>query len=1496
MVLFSMWPRSSSVGHYETVGVKRRGDTTGTARDRGLLQTLFPAGDPLLMKLHRLAVERSDPKTMENLVVTHLVYPAVVFAVGRPDPLPGREPISCDVDMAALSSPAMSVPVDDTRRVSGRHRTPSTKQRENEVTSSSRSPRAHKPQRSSSSVRRAAPSSSSSGAARVARSLSHQLDRAAGVAAVVDPASSSCAGSSPARRSPKANTASHLATSQRSSTVQAAPRHPQLDRDRLCGLGDRAIADLCKWIRDNTARGCIARRVSFHNIPLWTTRCRVALQRLAAALRKEPMDEREVITHLCVVWLLPHAVFGAPGRYRGGRRGRMQRWNRIVHRLNDPQLVDGLAQQVQARIETHGGDVQSGLSLLTSASAIYEASPDLATSQLGEQVGAGMAGGTVAPSSSPRESLTEDQKVARRVEHLFRNAHTHRALRTLTSTTTLADLNVPEERAILHALHPPCPLRDDPDGTLSVQERSAMPLCPSPGDTALVVDFDAVQDQMRASDTGAAAGPSGYGSNYISVLADDPYCVEALGVLLQCIVNNTLPDTVRKLLTTCILVSLDKGNGGRRPVAMGELFARMAGRYVLALVTDKAKAALSPYQYGVGNPDGCAQIVHSIRHLLCQENTEGVNTSPRVAIPSTRRPLACLSIDMKNAFNSLNRRVMLETVYANDGLRACWNMVAFGYGQTSLLFMHCDETVNDREAFLESSNGVRQGDPLAAMLFCLAMHSTYHSIAEVMSAGCYAYVDDSHAVGTLEECWKVWERLPSLLAPLGLTINTAKCELTCFYTDELTDEGDRAALERFREVLPNTINTQSFRLLGSVIGVDDAREAAALHSHTRFCADQLVAFRRLPFLRKPTAMLALQQLTGTVLTHRLRAMSPAAVASHAARYDELVQHTAHVVIGVPECDGDRYDGQLRWPMRNGGLGLTSAMDIAPAAFLAGVECALRRSPAFSSMWSGSTPLDPTSRLYASINDCLNRIRQAANTLTTLIDADDHSQLHLPASASTFVSHFRALPPSLRYQSDVTSRISTLSYNASLAQARRDKTAMAEVARLQSLQAKESSLWLRTLPTMDALQLSDVDWQWCARLRLGMPMPFGASPPLGCQHTDAQHESWHPLSCSHAYGALITKRHTAVLQVIAHHCRLILLNPRIEPSDLCADRSKRPDIQVDLPGLSLLGDVTIIHPTCRSWRKITAKRGVTAAGDKKAAKKTSHYTSLVDQHRSDVAFEPIVLYTYGGFHASALRFINKLAKAVDPATSLISPSAWKRSLMQHIAIVVQRGTALIMRAHVERYRAEEVERWFNAADAAVTHGAVAASSMAPSSAASWCRTTGVPLFSPPRIGFYGDGGGVAATTLINDGLVTSTWSARTVAERDAEEDVTGLGDLSDIDGDDAVPGSLEGDAKDREDRQLVSSHETSASGNENARECVLMELTDEDELRGRVAVSIAESRDDVMVTALSSDSALCNTTVDDCVCFPSGISAVVHDGDGCVNGAVVGDCGILGMKG
>ena len=105
------------------------------------------------------------------------------------------------------------------------------------------------------------------------------------------------------------------------------------------------------------------------------------------------------------------------------------------------------------------------------------------------------------------------------------------------------------------------------------------------------------------------------------------------------------------------------------------------------------------------------------------------------------------------------------------------------------------------------------------------------------------------------------------------------------------------------------------------------------------------------------------------------------------------------------------------------------------------------------------------------------------------------------------------------------------------------------------------------------------------------------------------------------------------------------------------------------------------------------------------------------------------------------------------------------------------------------------------------------------------------------------------TSISDGV---TWSARTVAERDAEEDVTGPGDFSDTDNDDdddgdendfdAAPDCLEAAGEDRQDGLLVSSHGMRMSG--DVRERAWLELTDEDDIRGRMVVSVASSRDEV----------------------------------------------------
>jgi len=193
------------------------------------------------------------------------------------------------------------------------------------------------------------------------------------------------------------------------------------------------------------------------------------------------------------------------------------------------------------------------------------------------------------------------------------------------------------------------------------------------------------------------------------------------------------------------------------------------------------------------------------------------------------------------------------------------------------------------------------------------------------------------------------------------------------------------------------------------------------------------------------------------------------------------------------------------------------------------------------------------------------------------------------------------------------------------------------ARLLALKERESSLWLRTLPTAPGLVLSDAKWRWAARLRLGMQVPNVSSACNGCHFADAYtNNTWHSLGCVALSKRGITDRHNQVVAVIARSCRVMMVNVETEPAGLDHDSDKRPDIQVDLPDKSILGDVTVIHPTSKSYRKLVVKRGAEAVGDRSAAGKEQKYDEMAAA--IDMVSYPIVLYTYGGFHKSALSFI------------------------------------------------------------------------------------------------------------------------------------------------------------------------------------------------------------------------------------------------------------------
>ena len=459
---------------------------------------------------------------------------------------------------------------------------------------------------------------------------------------------------------------------------------------------------------------------------------------------------------------------------------------------------------------------------------------------------------------------------------------------------------------------------------------------------------------ITALDNGSSPGPSGWGTNMLSVLADDPECVESMRVLIERILNDQLPDTLRQLLTASTLIALTKPKGGVRPIAMGELFYRVAAQYAMALIRFDARDALAPHQYGVGHSDGCAQIIHSLQHELTQ----------------TDNPLACLSIDMANAFNACDRSAIVTSIFQRTAFERVWRMVAFGYRQPSMLLVRQeDERALSRHEIILSQNGVRQGDPMSAFLFSMAVDSAYRAVASATGCRCLAYIDDCNLVGTAHQCLQALQLIEHGLSAVGLRVNRAKCSLTCFH--ELDNDAEHA----FSNVgIP--LHRDHSWLLGTVIGENNAAIKTAIDdvgTNPWLCRRQRL-WRRLPYMSKQNQLLVLQYAGIAGLNYQMRCLAPSVFADQARAHDELIVNWAERVLGVQRKDLPHLTWQLALPTSMGGFGLGSAGATSPIAYVAAVVNSLRWAPVLRQYGRPGQPLPATAQLSANLTDALERVR------------------------------------------------------------------------------------------------------------------------------------------------------------------------------------------------------------------------------------------------------------------------------------------------------------------------------------------------------------------------------------------------------------------------------------------------------------------------------------------------------------------------------------------
>ncbi|KAL0218360.1 hypothetical protein P9112_004013 [Eukaryota sp. TZLM1-RC] len=225
---------------------------------------------------------------------------------------------------------------------------------------------------------------------------------------------------------------------------------------------------------------------------------------------------------------------------------------------------------------------------------------------------------------------------------------------------------------------------------------------------------------------GKAAGPFGISFDLLKIACSSvPEIGDDLAHYFQQLIVSKI-NLPFELLAARLIASVKPGNGikpdGIRPIAVGESLSRLLASIVFDRVKDKASTFLNPHQFGIKTIDGASvAAIASDTFFNAEENNFIFN------------------LDFKNAFNSVKREAIFEVIRSD-------------FPELSSFFYHFYGKESDlifNSFGLKSSSGVKQGDPLGPLLFCLAIHKTLNIIKQKYpSIKIVAYMDDISLIGS----------------------------------------------------------------------------------------------------------------------------------------------------------------------------------------------------------------------------------------------------------------------------------------------------------------------------------------------------------------------------------------------------------------------------------------------------------------------------------------------------------------------------------------------------------------------------------------------------------------------------------------------------------------------------------------------------------------------------------------------------------------------------
>jgi Reverse transcriptase (RNA-dependent DNA polymerase) len=456
---------------------------------------------------------------------------------------------------------------------------------------------------------------------------------------------------------------------------------------------------------------------------------------------------------------------------------------------------------------------------------------------------------------------------------------------------------------------------------LSKHPDAPVPLRSNSNPTPFRLTLDEVLEAAKSFPRGSAPGSSGFSADHFRQLlftrddSIDKPLGEATVAFANTILSGNCTPSISPYFGSAKLIALMKPDGGVRPIAIGEFFRRLIAKAVMKRVTPFCKVIFEDIQLGVKVPNACEIIIHDLNSLAQRGGFE---------------KKVLLKFDWRNAFNEFSRDILFEEVrvWAPGLVR----FVEWIYGDKGNLFY------NDK--ILKSAAGTQQGDPLGPFLFCLVQQRFLRNIGDLFDLDYNKFfMDDGNMVLSLIDVPRLIDYFQAEGKKVGLELNIQKCEI---WAPNLSHQISLIQRADPLFILPKVVihDDWGVKVLGGPVSDSPACFISFFEERMSKVKDLIDTMLQIDDAQSELLLLrnciALPQLG-----FHLRVCPANLIQDQCIQYDRYIQEAVSKICGgiVDEVAAT----QMALPLSTGGLGLMSAYDTAPAAFLASVASASRSS-------------------------------------------------------------------------------------------------------------------------------------------------------------------------------------------------------------------------------------------------------------------------------------------------------------------------------------------------------------------------------------------------------------------------------------------------------------------------------------------------------------------------------------------------------------------------